>query len=250
MTTLIDAPSIEISDEQRRQYREQGYFVLESVIPAGQLEMLRRVCAAGIESIHRRMDEAGTDVIDINHRGKRYFVSREFVQHPELREFLFGPLMASICRATLGDRAYLFNEQFVVKAAERGMKFGWHQDSGYVGYPHRDYLSCWCALDDMSVENGTVFMLPYDRAGTRELVGHVKEEGTNDQVGYHGEDPGEPVIVPAGSIAVFSSVCFHRSGTNTTSRMRRSYLAQYSAEPIVRPDNGKLHQLADLVYAD
>ena len=72
-------------------------------------------------------------------------------------------------------------------------------------------------------------------------VQHTTEEGTNDQVGYHGKDPGDPVICPAGSIAVFSSNCFHRSGTNTTSKMRRVYLAQYSAEPIIRPDGRQLH---------
>ena len=43
--------------------------------------------------------------------------------------------MADVCRATLGDTAYLFWEQYVVKGAEAGMKFSWHQDSGYVGYP-------------------------------------------------------------------------------------------------------------------
>jgi ectoine hydroxylase-related dioxygenase (phytanoyl-CoA dioxygenase family) len=154
---------------------------------------------------------------------------------------LFSDYMADICRATLGPDAYLFNEQYVIKAAEKGMQFAWHQDSGYVGFPHREYLSCWCALDDMTVENGTVFMLPYERAGVRSTVKHTTQEGTNDQVGYHGNDPGDPVICPAGSIAVFSSNCFHRSGTNTTSKMRRVYLAQYSAEPIIRPDGQQLH---------
>jgi hypothetical protein len=53
-----------------------------------------------------------------------------------VRRFLFSELMAQIARAALGDTVYLFNEQYVVKAAERGMRFGWHQDSGFVGYPH------------------------------------------------------------------------------------------------------------------
>jgi ectoine hydroxylase-related dioxygenase (phytanoyl-CoA dioxygenase family) len=42
--------------------------------------------------------------------------------------------------------------------------------------------------------------------------------------------------VPAGSVVVFSSRTFHRSGPNTTPHMRRSYLAQYSAEPILKKD--------------
>jgi ectoine hydroxylase-related dioxygenase (phytanoyl-CoA dioxygenase family) len=128
----------------------------------------------------------------------------------------------------------------VVKAAEVGMKFAWHQDSGYVGHDHRPYLSCWCALDDMSVQNGTIDVLPFSRAGGKKRIEHVHEPGSNDLVGYHGEDPGVTVVVPAGSIAVFSSVTFHRSGSNTTNKPRRVYLAQYSAEPIMNKDNTKL----------
>lgn len=239
-----------ITDEHRRQYETDGYFILERAIPADALAMLRDVCSLYIGKMHEQMDRLGTDIVNISHRNKRYFIANRFAEVPELREFLFGPLMAEICRATLGEDAWLFHEQFVVKAAEKGMKFGWHQDSGYVPFAHRQYLSCWCALDDMSLENGTVSMLPYGRAGGSDRVEHVKEDGTNDQVGYHGEDPGELVIVPAGSIAVFSSTCFHKSGSNTTDRMRRSYLVQYSAEPIVRPDNGKPHALAEPFLRD
>ena len=91
----------------------------------------------------------------------------------------------------------------------------------------------------MTEENGTIYVLPYSRAGTRELAEHIVEEGSNDKVGYHGDDPGVPVIVPAGSIALFSSLTFHRSGANTTAKMRRSYLAQYSAGPMGNEDDSK-----------
>lgn len=96
--------------------------------------------------------------------------------------------MADVTRATLGNTAYLFNEQYVVKAAEKGIKFAWHQDSGYIGHYHKPYLSCWCALDDMTIENGTIFVLSYEEAGMKadDLFDHVVEAGTNDKVGYHG----------------------------------------------------------------
>ena len=66
------------------------------------------------------------------------------------------------------------------------------------------------------------------------------EEGSNDKVGYFGSDPGITVEVPAGSIVAFTSLNFHSSGTNTTNRMRRVYLAQYSPEPIRSADGSKL----------
>lgn len=231
------------------QYNAQGYFLLEGVIPAGQLDILRGECARYVQIIEAEMDRKGTDVIGINHRGKRYFISNRYKESPYIAKFIFGELMADICLATLGPNAYLFHEQYVVKAAEKGMKFGWHQDSGYVGYDHKPYLTCWCTLDDVMFENGTVFMLPYDRAGTRRSVKHQREEGTNDLIGYFGNDPGEPVIAPAGSVACFSSVCFHRSGANTTNKMRRVYLPQYSAEPIRGPD-GTLYAFAEPFLKD
>jgi ectoine hydroxylase-related dioxygenase (phytanoyl-CoA dioxygenase family) len=95
-----------------------------------------------------------------------------------------------------------------------------------------------------------VYLLPYARAGTREVVQHVRDEETNDLVGYFGDDPGDPVIVPAGSMACFSSTLFHRSGANTTDCMRRVYLAQYSAEPILNEDRSGPRHLAEPVLVD
>ncbi len=116
------------------------------------------------------------------------------------------------------------------------MEFAWHQDSGYVGHDKRPYVSFWIPLDDVNEENGTVYLLPYGSAGTRDRVEHRRDEGVNDLRGYFGDDPGVPVIAEAGSIAVFSSTTFHRSGANRTDRTRRFYLAQSSPEIILSRD--------------
>ena len=238
-----------VTDAQRGQFEEEGYFVLERVIPEEHLEMLREECGRLIELRDAEMERAGERVRGITQKGLRYFINA-WGYSERVREFLFGELMAEVCRATLGDTAYLFNEQYVVKAAERGTKFSWHQDSGYIGHPHRPYLSCWCTLDDVTEENGTVYLLPYGRAGVREMVQHERDEASNDKVGYFGDDPGIPVVVPAGSVACFSSTLFHRSGSNTTPRARRIYLAQYSAEPIMSADGSKLWHLAEPLLRD
>jgi ectoine hydroxylase-related dioxygenase (phytanoyl-CoA dioxygenase family) len=213
--------------------------------------MLRDQCQIFIDEMDARMDREGTDMIGINHRGNRYFVSNCFRREQKLRDFLLSDLMADVCRATLGDTAYLFWEQYVVKGAGKGMKFSWHQDSGYIGYPeHKPYLTCWCALDDMSEENGTVYLMPFSRIGIRSWVKHIKEPDTGDKVGYFGDDTGIPVIVPAGSIAAFTSLNFHCSGTNSTPRMRRTYLAQYSAEPLTSQDGSILFGSAEPILRD
>jgi ectoine hydroxylase-related dioxygenase (phytanoyl-CoA dioxygenase family) len=233
-----------ISSEDARRFRDEGFFILESVVPDQDLKTLRGECQRLIDDRDREMDRLGVDSLDLDHRGRRYFV-HAYGKSPAVQRFLFSNLMARIAKAALGDTLYVFNEQYVVKAAERGMKFGWHQDSGFIPYAHQPYLTCWITLDDVTEENGTVYLLPYSRAGTREVVEHVRDEETNDMIGYFGDDPGDPVVVPAGSIACFSSTVFHRSGPNTTDRMRRVYLAQYSAEPILSEDRSQPRHLAE-----
>jgi len=195
------------------------------------------------------MRRLGTDRLDLDHRGRRYFL-HAYGKSPQVSQFLFSDLMAQVARTALGETVNLFNEQYVVKAAERGMRFGWHQDSGFIDYPHQPYLTCWIALDDVSEANGTVYLLPYARAGTREVVPHVRDEKTNDMIGYSGADPGDPVVVPAGSIVCFSSTVLHRSGPNTTDHMRRVYVAQYSAEPVLDQDGTRPRHLAEPLLVD
>jgi ectoine hydroxylase-related dioxygenase (phytanoyl-CoA dioxygenase family) len=243
------APAVQITTEHARRFADDGFFILDDVLPTSDLELLRRECGRLVDERDREMDRRGVDRLDLDHRGRRYFL-HAYGTSPQVRRFLFSDLMAQIARTALGDTVYLFNEQYVVKAAERGMRFSWHQDSGFIAYPHAPYLTCWITLDDVSEANGTVYLLPYERAGTRDVVPHVRDEKTNDMIGYFGDDPGDPVLVPAGSIACFSSTIFHRSGPNTTDHMRRVYVAQYSAEPVLDEEHSRPRHLADALVID
>ncbi|HJP73960.1 MAG TPA: phytanoyl-CoA dioxygenase family protein [Pseudonocardiaceae bacterium] len=235
-----------VTAEHIRQFQQDGFFILPGILSPHDLQALRDECQRAITEREAEMDRLGVDRLDLDHRGRRYFVHA--YQHSEIvRRFLFSDLMTEIARATLGETVYLFNEQYVVKAAEQGMTFSWHQDSGFIGYPHAPYLSCWITLDDVTEANGTVYLLPFSQAGTRDVVPHVRDERTNDMVGYTGDARGEPIIAPAGSIACFASTVLHRSGANTTDRMRRVYLAQYSTEPIYLADKTTLRHLAEPV---
>lgn len=227
-----------VSRDHVEEFRSRGFTILRDAIDGPTLERLREECAYFVGYVDAQMDARGVATRGITHRGKRYFISSRYRDSRFMPQFLFGERMADIVRPFLGDEVFLFHEQWVVKGPEQGMKFAWHQDSGYVefldpGNSHAPYLTCWCALDDMSEKNGTIFVLPHERAGTRDRVlPHEQEAGTNDLVGYRGDDPGELIEVSAGSIAVFSSTSLHRSSANRTDAWRRAYLAQYSREPI------------------
>jgi len=237
-----------INPQQKAQYQNEGYFVLENVIPDKELEAVRAECSQLIAEQEAEMDRQGTDVINLSRRNSRYFVFLAYKDRPQLGKFIFSDLMAEICRGTIGSEAYLFWEQFVVKGSEKGSAFAWHQDSGYCDGPHKPYVNCWIPLDDVSEENGTLYILPYSIAGTKERIEHKVMPNSNERVGYFGEHPGVPVICRAGSVAVFSSTSFHRSGTNQTHRLRRIYSIQYSPEPVLELD-GSLKGLAEKFMA-
>ena len=241
--------ALRITPEHPRQFREEGFFVLKRAVPADDLDTLRGECQRFIDERDREMDRLGVDKLDLDRRGSRYFVHAHG-KSPAVERFLSSDLMVQIAQAGLGDTVYLFNEQYVVKAAEQGMPFSWHQDSGFIDYPHRPYLTCWIALDDMTEANGTVYLLPYSRAGTQDVIKHARDEESNDLIGYFGNDSGDPAIVSAGSIVCFSSTLFHRSGPNTTDRVRRVYVVQYSAEPILSEDGSQPLRLAEPLLVD
>ncbi len=162
---------INITEEHKKDYREKGFFILEKVIPEEELKMIRKECSELIDEQNKEMDKLGVDVINLSRRNSRYFVFLAYKDRPQLGSFIFSDRMAEICKATIGDNAYLFWEQFVVKGTDKkGAEFTWHQDSGYVDNEHKYYVNAWVPLDDVNEENGTVYLLPYELAGTKDKI--------------------------------------------------------------------------------
>jgi ectoine hydroxylase-related dioxygenase (phytanoyl-CoA dioxygenase family) len=167
------------------------------------------------------------------------FFSNRCEHFPGFEGFVKGELVAAIARDLLGTNVFLFNEQIVVKAPQHGDSFAWHQDSGYVRFKHRAFLTLWCALDDATRHNGTVYLIPRDLHKETTVAAHEWEENGSNLVGYCGTEQGEMIEVPAGSIVAFSSLTMHRTGANNTDRPRRALVCQYSAEPLLRPETGR-----------
>lgn len=226
------------------QFQEHGYLVLESVIPPPLLADLQQECERNLRIQLADMERVGAQKLGLSHKDQRHFLPDRFHESPALTGFLFGDVISAIIAPLIGGDAWLFLDLFVVKCRHTGLPFGWHQDAGYLlGNPHKPYVTLWCALDDMTADNGTLCVLPYDRAGSRDVVEHIKDKVSNDLVGYQGNEAGVTLAVPKGSIIVLASNVFHYSGRNTTDAHRRAYLASFSPEPIT-DRKGRLWNLA------
>ena len=225
-----------INDNDQAHFIDHGYVVLENILDENLLALARVKCDAAVAFQEKQMRNASKIDDGINLLDRRYFISGYSKIDSQLNCLLFSDLMADICVATIGNTAYLLNEQFVVKMHDPQSVFAWHQDSGYGIYrsdagSHTPYVTCWIALDDMTEANGTVSILPFERAGGSTLVEHVWNESEAALVGYEGNDSGVLIEISAGSVVCFSSVALHRSGPNTTDKVRRSYIVQYTPMP-------------------
>ena len=232
--------------KQAEQYRKEGYAVFEGVLEASVLAMLREQCDLAIAREDARMDELGVDTIGMTHRGKRYLANQCQRAQPVLRQLLLSPLLAELCRATLGFNVYFFLDQFVVKGPETGLPVGWHQDSGHVvgngGPPdHLPYMSCWFPLDEATAQSGTLRFIPFSAVpGARSILPHRRDPQTNDLITEVDESKAVTVEASPGAIVTFSSRVLHSTGPNLTPRPRRVYVAQYTSEVMVNPGSRHL----------
>jgi ectoine hydroxylase-related dioxygenase (phytanoyl-CoA dioxygenase family) len=252
---MLANKSILISEKEKKQFLEKGYLTFENVIPTQSLEMLRKECDRLTAETDAQLERDGIDIqpigIGLAQRKRNYFFSA-YKKSEKLKSFIFSDLTEEICRAFLGETAFLYYETFIVKYPKVGLPFSWHQDSAYVEREHKPFITLWCTLDDVSDANGTLRVLPYDKAGTKERQPHILVNPPSPQkVGYFGNEPGEPIEMPAGSIAVLSSTTFHHSGPNISEHIRRVYLMAYSVEPILSDDDDtKLKAMAETFLKD
>jgi ectoine hydroxylase-related dioxygenase (phytanoyl-CoA dioxygenase family) len=237
-----------LDDGQIGTFRRRGCCVIPGAIPECDLPAMREAADTLVEAARRGEPIAPSFLREgqsyekaISTGTSRIFFSNRCERFPALESFCKGPIAAAIARALLGPDVFLFNEQVVVKAPRHGGEFAWHQDSGYIAFAHRPYLTLWCAFDDATRDNGTVHVIPCDLDAPPNFIEHRWNSAGGEFVGYDGEDPGEIVEVAAGTIIAFSSLTLHRTGPNRTDRPRRAYVCQYTAEPLLRPDTGRPH---------
>ena len=158
---------MQVTEDDLRQFHEEGYFVLESIIPEPALNELRIECQKALDLQLESMERVGAETLGLSHKDKRYSLPCRHEDSPSLERFLFGDLMSEILQPVLGPDVYLFLELFIVKWPRTGIPFAWHQDSGYlIDQPHKPYVSLWCALDDMTEDNGALSVLPFSRIGS------------------------------------------------------------------------------------
>ena len=214
-----------INEEQARSWNERGYFLLrEAFTPAEVSAVLADIDpieARVAEFLHTHPDRK----VFIAEDGNITFTVHPVTMSPRLREFCRHRVFCDLAHDLVGADVRLYWDQAVYKKPERPREFPWHQDNGYTYIEPQQYLTCWVALTDATLDNGCPWVAPgLHKSGT--LEHWMTDAGWQCLA----QDPADatPVEAPAGSIVVFSSLTPHKTGPNRSASVRKSYIVQFA----------------------
>lgn len=245
MTTENAKMTIKISDEQMKQYKELGYIIFNNLFTDAEMDKVRTIIDgfdAESEAILRQKEKDF-----ISSAGQINFTSGLNFRSPELQQFAADQRFVDITTTILGPDIKLYWDQSVYKRPEASKDFPWHQDNGYVPTEPEQYVTCWIALDDATVENGCIWVQP----GTHHkgFVPHIKTD--LGYICYYGDIEGIPVELKKGSIVAFNSLLFHRSTPNRSkTQTRKAYITQYSVDGSFNPVTNTVFRNGPLIAKD
>jgi ectoine hydroxylase-related dioxygenase (phytanoyl-CoA dioxygenase family) len=221
------APFRRLDADQVAAFDRDGFLVLPDVFGDDELdplvEALDRNEAVTDEFLRSRADER----IAIAESGAITFTVHLVEREPAAAAFVRSPVFADLCHDLVGPDVRLYWDQAVYKKPEKPRRFPWHQDNGYAFVEPQQYLTCWVALTDATVDNGCPQVIPgLHRAGTY-LHRYVDPLGW-EILASHPDAVAAPV--GRGGIVVFSSLTPHLTGPNLTDAVRKAYIVQFAPD--------------------
>lgn len=218
-------PHRALSDEQAKQFDEQGFVVLEDVIDATLVDQVRNELDAFEARSEAFLAQQAEGRLSIAESGAITFTTHLVARSAIARSFAAHPLFVDLCADLIGPDVNLYWDQAVYKKPEKPRRFPWHQDNGYAFVEPQQYLTCWVPLTDATLANGC----PQVAQGLHRL-GTLKHHYV-DPLGWECLSDPEDVAaaeVRVGGVVVFSSLTPHLTGPNTTEEVRKAYILQYA----------------------
>lgn len=237
-----------LTQQKVNEFKSQGYLIFEDFVSSEALSELKESLTSifnAIDNDSNRLKQSydNKHYGDISKEGRK-FLKNQSRYYPSIQRYLKSKPIKEIVTKLLDGDAFIFNDQFVIKEPNTPSSFNWHQDSGYVNFDHKPYLTTWLALDDTHPLNGPLSIIPTNIETTTEVITHQWSDKSKDLFIEVDKSKAKELYVAEGTLVVFSSLTPHASGANQSSRTRTAYLAQYSSEPIIDPSTGLIRNQA------
>ncbi len=215
-----------VSDDKVSFFEENGYVRFDNVLSSDEVEAMRAALEVGMEAKKdsaRDLAGGGDKIVQMVNLWEVNDVCKAYSTSPRLAG------MAK--RLTGSDSAHLFHDQALVKKPGPSAASPWHQDQPYWPSKEPGMISCWMALDDVTIDRGCMQFIP----GTHKW-------GEFDPISFAGDGPAlrdllseeqeakwnpVPVELKAGDCTWHHGLTFHFARPNTTEHTRRAFVTIY-----------------------
>ncbi len=241
----------EVDDAFVEQYRRDGYAVLRAALSPQEVAEVNqealRLCRGDLGAIGHDEDDprpaqehqdlaelADADVL------RRYLC----IHYPHkvsslIRSTIAHPRLVPALTAVVGPNVKSMQTMLFVKSEGKPGQ-AWHQDEHFIPTRDRSLAAAWIALDDATVENGCLWVLPGSHR--RGVIYPDRDQDdprfdcTSEAYGFPDDEAAAvPVEVPAGAALIFNGYLLHRSLENSGLHgYRRALVHHYmSAESLL-----------------
>ena len=242
-----------VTEEQIRSFDENGYLRYGKVLEQGEVGEL----IEGLDRVVRVELEGGDDSsleFSLGHRRevrKARDKPRMLTQYinmwkrdKDYEKTVRHPLITGIAKTLLKTpEVRLWHDHIISKPPEDNGHFRFHQDFHGEPFSEPRVLSCWIALDDATVENGCMHVIPGSHrdprfsleARRKEMEALEKDPTFRTQRAKMEEREasfGTPVEPEAGECMFHHCLNFHATPQNTTNRQRRALVICYMAQGV------------------
>ncbi|MAS36521.1 MAG: phytanoyl-CoA dioxygenase [Anaerolineaceae bacterium] len=246
-----------ITDDHAAFFQENGYLIIEDALSSDEIEELRRetasICRGDRGTLRNGFthtpDETDDEVI------QRYLC----VHFPHkisdiMYRYLAHPTIVDVLTRIIGPNVKCMQSMLFVKSAGKPGQ-AWHQDEDFIPTRDRSLTGAWMALDDATVENGTLWVIPgshkHGVLWPQEQQMDERFDCTVESYGFpYKDEDAIPVNVKAGAIVFFNGYLLHRSLPNYAKTGYRRvlvnhYMSAQSLLPWSKYEEGMRIAIAD-----
>ena len=233
---VLSQPPRILTQEQRERYFQDGYLLVERIIPP---DLIDRLLAVTGEFVERSRSLTKSDAIfdlEPSHTAESPRLRRltsPVEQHAAYWELASQSLLGDIAADLVGPDVKFHHSKLNFKWAAGGEEVKWHQDIQY--WPHTNYspLTMGVYLHDVGPEQGPLRVIPGSHDGPLYSLYNAEDAwvGCLAERDVEGLDQAaaEDLMGPAGSLTIHNCRTVHSSRRNESDLGRPLLLNVFSA---------------------
>lgn len=223
-----------LTRDQINDYDERGFLAVEQVLPPDWIEEARAVVDDFVEQSRQVAEHTAIFDLEPGHTAAAPRVRRlkePCAIHPVFDRISRSAAILDIVADLIGPEIRYQGSKLNMKAAAFGSPVEWHQDFAFYPHTNDDLLAVGVALDDCTLENGCLLMIPGSHRGP--ILDHHQDGVFVGAIDVEREQVdvsrAAPVTVRAGGITLHHTRMLHASAPNISALPRRLLLLQLAA---------------------